>query len=64
MIVVPPRSRATWLVPCAVLGIFFATAVSSARAEDDARAWLQKMSRALAMRNYDGIFFHLGDGRV
>ncbi|MDE2305550.1 MAG: MucB/RseB C-terminal domain-containing protein [Gammaproteobacteria bacterium] len=35
-----------------------------ARAGEDARAWLQKMSHALETRNYDGTFFHLSDGRV
>jgi len=34
--------------------------VSPARAsEDDARAWLQRMTQALATRNYDGLFTHV-----
>jgi sigma-E factor negative regulatory protein RseB len=33
-------------------------------AADDPRAWLDKMNRALATRNYDGTFFHLRNGRV
>ena len=32
--------------------------------DDDARAWLERMSHALATRNYDGTFFHLRNGRV
>jgi sigma-E factor negative regulatory protein RseB len=32
--------------------------------DDDARAWLDRMSRALATRNYDGTFFHLRNGKV
>ncbi|HEY7378859.1 MAG TPA: MucB/RseB C-terminal domain-containing protein [Steroidobacteraceae bacterium] len=32
--------------------------------DDDARAWLERMNRALATRNYDGTFFHLRNGRV
>lgn len=64
MIVAPMHGRASWLVSCAAFGVVLATAASSARAQDDARAWLQKMTRALATRNYDGTFFHLGDGHV
>ncbi len=29
-----------------------------------ARAWLEKMSRALATRDYEGTFFHVSGGRV
>ena len=59
------RSRAVWLAPCAVAGFLFTGFSAPARAaEDDARQWLEKMSRALATRNYDGTFFHLSDGRV
>ena len=32
--------------------------------DDDARAWLERMSRALATRNYDGTFFHLRNGNI
>jgi sigma-E factor negative regulatory protein RseB len=30
----------------------------SARADDDARAWIERMSESLATRNYDGLFTH------
>jgi sigma-E factor negative regulatory protein RseB len=38
--------------------------VPQARGADDARAWLEKMNKALATRNYDGTFFHISGGRV
>ena len=44
---------------CLVLVLSTATA-----ADDDARAWLERMNRALATRNYDGTFFHLRNGKV
>jgi len=41
---------------------FCAQLVPAVAAEDaDARAWLERMSEALANRNYDGKFFHLRD---
>ncbi len=58
------RSRAHWLVPCAVAGILALGASRTACAADDPRAWLEKMNEALATRNYDGTFFHLSEGRV
>ena len=30
----------------------------SAHADDDARAWIERMSESLATRNYDGLFTH------
>ena len=30
----------------------------SARADDDARVWIERMSESLATRNYDGLFTH------
>ncbi len=40
------------------------TAVSTAGAGDrEAREWLERMSEALATRNYDGRFFHLRESR-
>jgi sigma-E factor negative regulatory protein RseB len=46
-------------------GICLALSLSTAAAaEDDARAWLERMNRALATRNYDGTFFHLRNGKV
>jgi sigma-E factor negative regulatory protein RseB len=60
----PVRSRAGWLVPCAVVGVLLAALPRPSRSADDPREWLEKMNRALATRNYDGTFFHLSDGRV
>ncbi len=46
-------------------GICLALVLSTASAaDDDARAWLERMNRALATRNYDGTFFHLRNGKV
>ncbi|MDP9012518.1 MAG: MucB/RseB C-terminal domain-containing protein [Pseudomonadota bacterium] len=58
------RSRAPWLVPCAVAGVLVLALPARSRGADDPREWLEKMDRALATRNYDGTFFHLSDGRV
>ncbi len=58
------RSRAHWLVPCAVVGIMLTGVSQLCRAADDPREWLEKMNHALATRNYDGTFFHLSEGRV
>jgi len=58
------RSRAGWLVPCAMVGVLFASLPQRSLAANDAREWLARMNRALATRNYDGTFFHLSDGRV
>jgi sigma-E factor negative regulatory protein RseB len=60
----PVPSRAFWLVPCALLGALLSTVPQGARGADDPRAWLEKMNKALATRNYDGTFFHLSGGRV
>jgi sigma-E factor negative regulatory protein RseB len=32
-------------------------------AEDDARMWLERMTKALVSRNYEGKFFHLAESR-
>jgi len=53
-----------WIVSCAVIGWLVAGAPRSSLAADDARQWLTRMNDALAMRNYDGTFFHLSEGRV
>src|ERR1700678_2092399 len=58
------RRRANWLVPCAVVGALLTALPQRSRGADDPREWLQKMSQALATRNYDGTFFHLTEGRV
>jgi sigma-E factor negative regulatory protein RseB len=60
----PRRSHGGWLVPCAVVGLVMMAVPQCSRAAEDAREWLEKMSHALATRNYDGTFFHLSDGRV
>jgi sigma-E factor negative regulatory protein RseB len=52
------------LVPCALVGALLSTVPQSARGADDPRAWLQRMNKALATRNYDGTFFHISGGRV
>jgi sigma-E factor negative regulatory protein RseB len=59
----PLHSRTYWLLPCALLGALLGS-VPQARGADDARAWLEKMNKALATRNYDGTFFHISGGRV
>jgi sigma-E factor negative regulatory protein RseB len=56
--------RASWLAPCAVVGLLLAAIPQRASASDEPREWLEKMNRALATRNYDGTFFHLSGGRV
>src|SRR5258707_2901995 len=39
-------------------------AASFAVLADDPRAWLERMERALATRNYQGIFVHEQDGQT
>ena len=58
------RSRAYWLIPCAVAGVLLSGPLQRSLAADDPRAWLKKMNLALTTRNYDGTFFHLSEGRV
>ena len=58
------QKRAGWLLPCAVLGALLTALPHRSRGADDARAWLEKMNKALATRNYEGTFFHLSEGRV
>jgi sigma-E factor negative regulatory protein RseB len=53
-----------WLVPCALLGALLSSVPPRAFGADDPREWLQRMSKALATRNYDGTFFHISGGRV
>jgi sigma-E factor negative regulatory protein RseB len=52
------RSAAFAIIGCAFV------AVARAADETDAHAWLERMTRALATRNYDGRFLHLGNGRA
>jgi sigma-E factor negative regulatory protein RseB len=47
----------------AMLGCSIAV-VSYAADETDANAWLERMARALATRNYDGRFSHFSNGRA
>jgi sigma-E factor negative regulatory protein RseB len=54
------RTPACWLV----LGCVLAAAARAAEPESAGHAWLQRMSHALATRNYDGRFLHLSQGRV
>ena len=52
--------RQPWLL----LALLASGATLTARASDDARAWLGRMNEALTTRNYDGGFFHVHGGRV
>ncbi len=46
------------------IGLLAAMLISTAHAADrEARQWLERMSEALATRNYEGRFFHLRDSR-
>jgi sigma-E factor negative regulatory protein RseB len=56
--------RASWLAPCAAVGLLLAGLPQRLIAADEPRLWLEKMNHALATRNYDGTFFHLSGGRV
>jgi sigma-E factor negative regulatory protein RseB len=58
------RHRANWMISCAVAGALLSALPQRSRSAEDPRDWLQKMSQALATRNYDGTFFHLSEGRV
>jgi sigma-E factor negative regulatory protein RseB len=58
------QSRASWLIPCALVGALLTTLPRQSLSADDPREWLEKMNKALATRNYDGTFFHLSGGRL
>jgi len=58
------RHRVNWMISWAVAGALLSALPQRSRGAEDAREWLQKMSQALATRNYDGTFFHLSEGRV
>ena len=49
--------RYTWLIACVI-------ATSAHAGDDEARDWLERMTRALANQNYDGRFFHLNGSRT
>ena len=58
-----PSLRATVIRPISLFAAALA-ALSTAHAGDrEARQWLERMSEALATRNYEGRFFHLRDSR-
>ncbi len=59
-----PHAFAYWLVPCALVGALLSSVPQRANGADDPRAWLERMNKALATRNYDGTFFHISGGRV
>src|SRR6202789_3650159 len=60
----PRRALSYWLVPCALVAALLSAVPQGVRAADDPRAWLERMNKALATRNYDGTFFHISGGRV
>jgi sigma-E factor negative regulatory protein RseB len=47
-----------------VAGLLCAAPVAGQAQADDARAWLERMSEALATRNYDGLFTHSSAGQA
>ncbi len=62
----PPRSRSIRgrrAVVFVLTGCAF-VAIAQAADETDAHAWLERMTRALATRNYDGRFLHFSNGRA
>ncbi|HEX5649575.1 MAG TPA: sigma-E factor regulatory protein RseB domain-containing protein, partial [Steroidobacteraceae bacterium] len=54
------RAGAAWLV-AGVLALPLQAAHAQA---DEARDWLERMSQALAERNYEGLFTHSTPGRT
>lgn len=52
-----PKVRHSWLLLLCTL------AAPAFAGDPEARAWLERMSRALANQNYDGRFFHLSESR-
>jgi len=47
-----------------VAGLLIAAPASAQEPAQDARAWLERMSEALATRNYDGLFTHSTPGQA
>lgn len=45
-------------------GVCLTLALGCVRADEDAREWLDRMNKALATRNYDGMFIHFRSGKV
>jgi sigma-E factor negative regulatory protein RseB len=56
-----PRLNAALALSC-LLGLV-ATATAASPAADDPQSWLQRMERALATRNYEGVFVHEHGGQ-
>lgn len=59
-------SRATHHMPkwpVSLIAALFALISTANAADREARQWLERMSEALATRNYEGRFFHLRDSR-
>jgi sigma-E factor negative regulatory protein RseB len=46
------------------LGVALTLALNCALADQDARAWLDRMNKELATRNYDGTIIHFRNGKV
>jgi len=47
-----------------LVGVSLALALNCALADQDARAWLDRMNKELATRNYDGTIIHFRNGKV
>ncbi len=63
------RRRTAWVLHCTLAGALLGAALLAgaplfAATSEDPRQWLEKMTHALATRNYEGIFFHLSNGQV
>ncbi len=50
-------------VPRAVLALALLVATAAQAGDREAREWLERMSKSLATRNYEGRFFHVRDSR-
>jgi len=48
----------------ALIALLFGLTALTTHAADDAQAWLERMSHALATRSYDGQFVHVLNGRA
>ncbi|MBL8264878.1 MucB/RseB C-terminal domain-containing protein [Steroidobacter sp.] len=49
--------------PVSLIAAMLAVASTATAGDREARQWLERMSEALATRNYEGRFFHLRDSR-
>jgi sigma-E factor negative regulatory protein RseB len=59
-----PTNRVRRSVAFAMAGCALFSVAAKAADETDANAWLERMTTALATRNYDGRFLHFANGRV